>query len=255
MSDWLSSDKNQPGDAFYATLSQPLVVDGIVVAPRGATVMGRVAEARKAGRVEGTSRLGIQLTNLTMVDGQQVSIQSQMIGRSGDTSVGMDAAAIGGTTALGAAIGAGVGWGTGAAIGAGAGAVAGTIGVLLTRGRPTEIYPETMLTFRLEAPVSIVTARTASAFRYADQSDYGQGAPQAEQPQPRVAQQRPVGPPPAAYPPAYPQPTHRIRTMRRPIMRRSMEVLSRSTLARDTTGATTVATVAITASMDIITNH
>ena len=59
-----------------------------------ASVGGRVTEAQKAGRVQGTSRLGVQLTDLTLVDGDQVPIQSQLISRGGPTSVGRDAAAI-----------------------------------------------------------------------------------------------------------------------------------------------------------------
>jgi hypothetical protein len=146
------------------------------VGQRGKTVGGRVAEAQKAGRVEGTSRLQLQLTDLTLVDGQVVPIQSQLITRNGPTSVGRDAGAIAGTTALGAAIGAGVGWGTGAAIGAGAGAVVGTLGVLLTRGHPTIIGPESVLTFRVEAPVAISTERAPQAFRYVDPNDYNRPA-------------------------------------------------------------------------------
>ena len=72
---------------------------------------------------------------------------------SGGTTHGNDAAAIGGTTALGAVIGSAADWGRGAAIGAGAGAAAGIGAVLLTRGRPTEILPETPLTFRLVDPL------------------------------------------------------------------------------------------------------
>src|SRR5690242_15704802 len=53
----LSSDRNHPGDAFSATLAKPLVVDGVVVAERGQTIGGRVAEAQKAGRAQGVSRL------------------------------------------------------------------------------------------------------------------------------------------------------------------------------------------------------
>src|SRR5207253_209254 len=55
----LSSDHNQEGDVFSTSLSQPIVVDGVVVAQRGQSVMGRVAEAQKAGRVQGTSRLAL----------------------------------------------------------------------------------------------------------------------------------------------------------------------------------------------------
>jgi hypothetical protein len=140
----------------------------------------------------------LQLTELTLVDGQQAPIQTQMINRNGSTSTGRDAAAIGGTTALGAIIGAGADYGRGAAIGAGAGAAAGIIGVLLTRGRPTVIYPESVLTFRVEAPVAISTERAPQAFRYVDPQDYGR-APAVSARQ-SVA---PVGPPPPPPAPRY----------------------------------------------------
>ena len=84
----LSSDRNQAGDAFSATLVNPVVVDGVVVAERGQTVGGRVTQSQKAGRVEGTSRLGVQLTDLTLVDGTPVALRSQFISRSGPTSTG-----------------------------------------------------------------------------------------------------------------------------------------------------------------------
>jgi len=197
MSQGLSSDHAQPGDTFVATLAEPVVVDGVVVANRGQTVYGRVTEAQKAGKVEGTSKLGVELTGLTVVDGQQLSLQSQMINRNGPTSNGRDAGAIAGTTALGAAIGAGVGWGTGAAIGAGAGAVVGIAGVLLTRGRPTIIYPESVLTFQTKSPVEIATDHAPQAFRFVgSQQDYGRGAP-------GYAQRPPAGGYAGAPAPAY----------------------------------------------------
>src|ERR1039457_116394 len=135
----LSSDHNQQGDVFNASLTQPIVVDGVVVAQRGQTVMGRVAEAVKAGRVSGTSHLALQLTGLTLADGTQANIQSQMVNRNGPTSVGNDVGAVAATTAVGAGVGAAADWGRGAAIGAGAGAVVGIAGVLLTRGKPTMV--------------------------------------------------------------------------------------------------------------------
>jgi len=179
MNQWLSSDRNRQGDTFTATLQQPVVVDGVVVAQRGQTVYGRVSEAQKAGRVEGTSRLGLQLTQLSLVDGNQAPVQSQMVTRNGQTSVGRDAFAIGGTTAVGAAIGAGVNGGVGAGVGAGAGAVVGILGVLLTRGKPTVIYPESVVTFQIQAPLDIATDRSPQAFQYVNSqpnyAPYGQG--------------------------------------------------------------------------------
>jgi len=197
---WLSSDRNQAGDAFSATLVKPIVVDGVIVAQRGQTVAGRVAEAQKAGRVEGVSRLGLQLTELTLVDGQQLPIQSQLIMRTGGTSTGRDAAAIGTTTAVGAAAGAAAGGGMGAGIGAGAGAVAGVIGVLLTRGHPTVVYPESVLTFRVEAPVAFSTERSAQAFRYVDPNEYDRPVWSEQPPQRTACAGYGCAPPP---PPSY----------------------------------------------------
>lgn len=194
---FLSSDRNQPGDAFSATLVKPLVVDGVIVAQRGQTLGGRVAEAQRAGRVEGVSRLGVQLTDLTLVDGQQVPIQSQLISRTGPTSQGRDAGAIAGATGLGAAIGAGVNGGVGAGVGAGAGAIVGVIGVLLTRGRATVIYPEQVLTFRIEAPVTVATDRASQAFRYVEPDDY-------DRPQDMQARMAPPPPRYGYYPPPPP---------------------------------------------------
>lgn len=195
----LSSDHNQPGDAFSATLVKPLVVDGFVVAQTGQTLGGRVVEAQKAGRVQGVSRLQVQLTDLTLVDGENMPIHSQLINRTGPTSVGRDVAAVGGTTALGAAVGAAADWGRGAAIGAGAGAMVGLLGVLLTRGHQTIIYPEQVLTFRVEQPVTIATDRAPQAFRWVEPEDYQQGL-QASRPMPPRPACGPYGcPPPALY--------------------------------------------------------
>jgi len=185
----LSSDHNQQGDAFAASLVKPVVVDGFIVADRGQTIEGRVTEAKKAGRIEGTSRLGIELIDLSLVDGQQVPLHTQFISRNGSTSVGRDAAAIGTTTGVGAAIGAAADWGRGAAIGAGVGAAAGVLGVLLTRGNPTVITPESVLTFRVENPIAISTERSPQAFRVVGPGDYDQ-----PQDQPRLAR-RPSPPP------------------------------------------------------------
>jgi hypothetical protein len=183
---YLSSDRNLAGDAFSATLVQPLVVDGVVAAQRGQTVGGRVAEAEKAGRVKGVSRLAIQLTDLTLVDGQQVPIQTQFTGQTGPKSLGRDAGALASTTGAGAAVGAAVNGGVGAAVGAGAGLVVGTLGVLLTRGHPTVIYPESVLTFRLAAPVTISTERAPQAFHYVDTNAYERPSQAEAAPHPSI---------------------------------------------------------------------
>lgn len=171
--DSLSSDRNQIGDQFAALLEQPVVVNGWVVARRGQTLIGQVKAAQKAGRVKGVSQLGLELTDMTVVSGQRMPILTELWKGSAGTSHGEDAATIANTTGLGAVVGAAADWGRGAAIGAGVGAAAGIGAVLLTRGRPTEIAPETPLSFQLVDPVTIDTTTSRIAFRPVTQEDFG----------------------------------------------------------------------------------
>jgi len=175
INDFLSSDRNRVGDQFTAELEQPIVVNGWVVARRGQMVTGMVKAAQKAGRVTGVSQLGVELTDLTVVDGRQLPILTELWKGSGGTSHGQDAGAIATTTGLGAAIGAAADWGRGAAIGAGAGAAAGIAAVLLTRGRPTILEPETQLSFRLVDAVRVETGQAQQAFLPVTQEDYQGG--------------------------------------------------------------------------------
>ena len=177
VNDMLSSNRNQAGDPFSAVLAQPLVVDGVVVAQRGQTVYGRVAEARKS-HADTPSSLALELTGLTLVDGTQATVRSQLVARQGGTTpAGQQAGTVIGTTVIGAGIGAMADWGRGAAIGAGVGLTAGTIAALVTRNHPTLVYPETALTFRIDAPLVVSTTSAPQAFRYVDPNEYDRPAP------------------------------------------------------------------------------
>jgi hypothetical protein len=196
----LSSDHNHNGDAFSASLMQPLVADGVVIAQRGQTVYGRVAQAQKHSTNK-PSLLKLELTSVTVADGSQIPVNSLLVTRQGGTTpAGVQAGTVGATTAVGAAIGGAAAWGTGAAIGAGAGAAAGIIGILVTRHHPTVVYPETALTFQLTSPIAVSTERAPQAFRFVGPEDYQQAPTYAARPGPRPA---PYGP---AYGPGYAAP-------------------------------------------------
>lgn len=195
-SQFISSDRNKAGDGFNATLAEPIVINGWVVARRGQTILGRVNVAKKAGLIKGVSQLGLELNNVVLVDGQQLNIQTKLQQFSGPTSRGRDAAAVATTTIIGTAIGGAAGGGEGAGVGAGVGAAAGLAGVLLTRGYPTVLPPETLLAFQLEAPVSFSTGLSRVAYRPVTQDDYAK----------KTLQRRPrpmAGPPPYPPPPYY----------------------------------------------------
>src|SRR5258708_23579817 len=120
---------------------------------------------------------------------------------------GRDPASMGPATGLGALIGAAADWGRGAAIGAGAGAAAGIGAVLLTRGRPTVLYPEEQLSFRLVDAVKVDTTQSQQAFLPIGQQDFEGGRMERRGPR-RVAAgyPGPYGYPCGYYGPCYAYP-------------------------------------------------
>ncbi|HWF39276.1 MAG TPA: hypothetical protein VG322_12190 [Candidatus Acidoferrales bacterium] len=197
---WLSTDRNLVGDGFNATLAQPIVVDGWVVARRGQAILGRVSLSQKAnGSNHNTSQLGLQLSELTFADGQLLPIQTQLSQSGTGPDRGQQAGTVATTTGVGAIIGAIVGRGPGAAIGAGIGAIAG-LGIITNTGRPTVIPPETILTFRLNEAVTMSTVKSPFAFRQIGSVDYS-GAMNSNRPQlnRRDSNAYPPPPPPPYY--------------------------------------------------------
>jgi hypothetical protein len=196
---WLSSDRNHPGDTFSAILDQPLVVQGWVVARRGQTVLGRVDVAQKASQSKGVSQLGLEITELTLVDGERVPVNTEMQQAAPSPappgSTERNVGTVGTTTVLGTIAGAAIGGGQGAAIGAGLGATTGLAAVLYTRARPTIVAPETLLSFRLQSPVEISTERGRVAFQPVTQADYKDQDAYANAPRLRRPGRGPYPPP------------------------------------------------------------
>lgn len=149
----LSSETSRAGDRFSAALDDPIFYGGVAAVPHGATVEGRVVRAEKAGRVSGLSELSVQLDRLLIPGGQGVDLATETVFRQGEATRGQDVAKVGVGAAIGAAIGAISGGRKGAGVGAATGAGAGAAEVLLTRGKPATLTPETRLSFSLAAPV------------------------------------------------------------------------------------------------------
>jgi hypothetical protein len=169
--EFLSSNQQAAGDNFVAELQQPLIVDGWVVAQPGQTVIGRVVAAKKAGRVKGRSKLSLELQQIILADGRQAPVESELVENNGPTSHGRDAAVIAIATGVGAAVGAVCG-AKGAAIGAAVGAGASLTGVLLTRGDPSEIDTEKLLTFRLAAALAVPVDESQHSFWKVTSDDF-----------------------------------------------------------------------------------
>ncbi|HXN64242.1 MAG TPA: hypothetical protein VN862_02850 [Candidatus Acidoferrales bacterium] len=152
MIDSVDSSKNQVGDKFHASLDADLVVNGVVVARRGADVFGRLTTAESAGHIEGKSELRLELTDISINDRLRTVVTGDY-SLAGSSRGESSAKRIGGATAGGAILGAILGGGKGAAIGAGVGAGAATTVQATTRGEQVKVPSETLLEFHLDRPL------------------------------------------------------------------------------------------------------
>ena len=150
----LASNVNKSGDHFQATVTQPVVVDGTTVIPKGARVDGRVVDARKAGYLKGKADLRLALRDVH-INGQRYPVRTTSVGRTTIVHTKRNLLMIGGGAGGGVLIGALAGGGEGAAIGGPVGAAAGA-GVAYFTSRRNVKYPaETHLTFHLAQPATI----------------------------------------------------------------------------------------------------
>jgi hypothetical protein len=159
MIDSVDSSKNHIGDIFHASLETDLTVNGALVARKGTDVYGRLAEAKEAGHIAGSSELQLELTRM-VIDGHDYPVVSSDYTLQGKGRGKNTAEKVGGGAALGAIIGAIAGGGKGAAIGAGVGAGAGGAVQVLTRGQQVKVPSETLLEFRLQQPATVAPTQS-----------------------------------------------------------------------------------------------
>lgn len=158
MVDSIDSSKQNAGYRFTASLETNLQVDGVTVAPRGATVYGRLASAQSAGRMKGSSQLTLELTDL-VIKGTAYPLLTSTYEVKGQGEGSKTAKKVIGGAGLGALIGGIAGGGKGAGIGALAGAGAGTAVAASKKGEQLSIPSESLLEFRLEQPASLPMSR------------------------------------------------------------------------------------------------
>jgi hypothetical protein len=158
MSTPVSTETSKEGDTFEAALAEPWTAGGKVVANRGDTVIGRVEEVVKPGRVKGRAQLKLVLTQI-FAGNRGYKIDTEPFVAIAIDNKERDAAIIAGGTGVGAAIGAITGGKRGAAIGAIIGGGGGTATVLATPGQDMNIEPETKVNFVLDDDVRLPVIR------------------------------------------------------------------------------------------------
>jgi BON domain len=167
ITDALSSKDAQPNQVFHGSLAGDLIADGMVAVPHGATVVGRVVDAKDAAHFAGSSLLSIELTQIS-TRSRQIPVVTEAYSKQGTGRGKNTAAKTGGGAAIGAIIGALAGGGKGAAIGAAAGGATGAGVNAVTRGQQVEIQPETLINFTLQSPITVTTSHAVGEVRSFD---------------------------------------------------------------------------------------
>lgn len=168
LDDELNSEKARIGDTFTSTLVDPVYSKtGLLLAPQGSTVNGRVTSVQRAQKNGKPATLDVQFTSLHLPNGYRRALNGSLTDLESSTGTSDNegtvtahktshrkAKFIGGGAAGGAVIGAIAGGGKGLAIGAGVGALTGAITGRVKKGHEVKVKSGTEFGVILNAPVS-----------------------------------------------------------------------------------------------------
>jgi len=208
----VDSKRAKNGEPVQFTVIQDVVAGGVLAVPRGAIVHGVVTEVNNegSGKLAGSSVLALALTSLDL-GGQSYPLNTDQFKVKGPNKAGQTVSNAVGGALIGAIIGCAVGRGPGCAIGAGAGAAGGTAASAASSGPRVWIPAEALVTFHVNAPITVNPVSAQEAARLA-QGLYPGG--------PSLYRRSPYGPRyyagygyapyPYGYPPVYYRPYYLV---------------------------------------------
>ncbi len=153
----IDSRNSRADQAFSALVEHEVTnAEGRVIVPEGSSAQLMIRQMSSGGAT-GSPEMALDIQSITIA-GRPYQVHTAAVTVQSDTGIGKNtrtAEAIGGGAALGTIIGAIAGGGKGAAIGVLVGAAGGAGAQVLTRGRDVRVPAETVLTFRLDGPVTL----------------------------------------------------------------------------------------------------
>ena len=139
------------GKEYRATVDDDVLLNDIIVVPKGTPAYVALVEAKKAGKLEGRAQLTLALARIELT-GHPITLKTEEVVSQGSSTGKKSAVVIGSATAVGAVVGGILGKG---ALGALAGAAVGTA-VQAVRPKPGVKLPsETRLTFTLSEAANL----------------------------------------------------------------------------------------------------
>lgn len=137
--DSIDTDVQLTGDVFYATLTQPIVVDGHTLFTDGTDAKGILSKVVESGRLKTPAELNFYLTAIRDKSGRWINVGTNTIIDKKDSHTNREVAMIGGGAIVGGIIGKIVDRKNSTEIGAIAGAATGT-GLAVATGKQDIFY-------------------------------------------------------------------------------------------------------------------
>ena len=146
-------DASQTGHTFKAIVDDPVMMNGSIVIPRGATCVLQAAAVQQSGKMKGSDKITLKANSLSY-GGFSYEIVTTYVETKGQGEGKKTGRKVGGGIGLGAIVGGIAGGGEGAAIGAAVGGITGA--VVASQGEEHLKLPaETRLQFQLASAVTV----------------------------------------------------------------------------------------------------
>jgi hypothetical protein len=146
-------DVSQAGQTFKAIVDDPVMMNGSIVIPRGASAVVQAVQVQQSGKMKGSDKISLKLNSIGF-GGMVYEVTTGYVEAKGSGEGKKTARKVGGGAGLGAIVGGIAGGGSGAAIGA---AVGGATGAAVAAGgqEHLKLPAETRLQFQLSAAVKV----------------------------------------------------------------------------------------------------
>jgi hypothetical protein len=146
-------DASKAGQSFKAIVDDPVMLNGSIVIPRGATAELQAVAVQQSGKMKGSDKISLKMNSIGF-GGNVYPVATAYVETKGGGEGKKTARKVGGGAGLGAIVGGIAGGGSGAAIGAAVGGVAGA--AVASGGEEHLTLPaETRLQFQLTAAVNV----------------------------------------------------------------------------------------------------
>jgi hypothetical protein len=146
-------DASKAGQTFKAIVDDPVMMNGAIVIPRGASAALQAVNVEQSGKMKGSDKISLKLNSIGF-GGMVYQVASAYVESKGKGEGKRTTRKVAGGAGLGAIVGGIAGGGSGAAIGA---TVGGVTGAAVASGgeEHLKVPAETRLQFQLTAAVNI----------------------------------------------------------------------------------------------------